>query len=219
MDLDNQKILQLEYTEGNQTARQIDNRIWAIYAIYFGLLAAAVAVVFRDCGLHGSTRLFVSGTLVVASIAQMALVGHLQSYSDRVYDRLRELEDVLHIKLHKLFEPVPPVSERLWGFHKWLSRYRARGVMQIWAIGVSVAALCYGFLDFNGGTDMIEAQASVALAQVIVPAAFKAVCVICVTLVVMTLIDAIAKVKVNRRNKKTEDPHGRVGAEGSKAHQ
>lgn len=142
---------QAEYTEANETARQIDNRIWAIYAIYFGLIAAAVGIVFHcDQGLHGLSRWFVSGSLVLASLVKMALVGHLQSYSDRVYDRLRELEVDLGMTLHKLFEPPPPASERLWGFHKWLSKYRARDVMQIWAIGVIVVSLCYGFLDlFN----------------------------------------------------------------------
>ncbi len=202
MNSDIQKAHQIEYTEANQVARQMDNRIWAIYAIYFGLFTAAVGVVFhRDQALHGIERWVVSGVLIFASISKMALVGHLQSYSDRAYDRLREIEDTLGIDFHKRFEPALPPSERLWGFHKWLSRYRARTVMQIWAIVVIIAALCYGLLDFNGGFGMIESQASISLAQAIVPVAYKAVWVVSGALVIMTLINAITKVIVNWRSK------------------
>ncbi len=205
MNIEAQKAHQIEYTEGNQIARQIDNRIWAIYAIYFGLLAAVLNVVFQHHDLHGPARWFISGILISASIAKMALVGHLQWYSDIVYARLREIEDKFDdIKLHKLFlEPAPP--KRLWGFHRWLRKLRARNVMQIWAIGVIIVAFGYSLMDLNGGSVMIESQASIALVQAIVRYAFYAVCVFCGALVLMKAIDACAKVKVAKLKIHTEE--------------
>ena len=130
MDPELRHRLELEYAEAAAVARQIDNRIWVIYGLYFGLLTGGAAVMFREKAALWH-QLVVLAAYVFASMSKMALVGHLQSFSDRAFDRLREIETALSISVHREFEPPPRTSDRLHGFHRWLSRYRAREVMQV----------------------------------------------------------------------------------------
>lgn len=156
MDPERRHRLELEYAEMAAVARQIDSRIWAIYGIYFGALGAGAVVLFRENAAVWQ-QLVVLATYVLASVSKMSLVGHLQSYSDRAFDRLREIEVALSLHVHRVFEPPPPPSDRLGGFHKWLSRYRARVVMQAWGVIVILASgVTAGFLVLRGGLPSMD---------------------------------------------------------------
>jgi len=179
----------LEYTEANQNARQIDNRIWGIYGIYFGLLAAIVAVLFGR-GVEPTTgrELVLMSGLILASLSQMALVGHLQSYSDRIYNRIRQIERKLGLRLHEIFEPPPGPSERLWGLHKWLSIYRARDVMQVWGFLVILAAFTRsGFLLLTGDSEM-DPKNVLILTDTFMYTILGAVAFTCITVIITALI-------------------------------
>ena len=192
-----------EYTEANQSARQIDDRIWNIYGIYFALLAGGLAVLLQEKPLHPAQELVVLAGLVLASISQMALVGHLQSFSDRIYDRVREIERKLGLRVHEIFEPSPSPSERLWGLHRWLSRYRARDVMQIWGlwvIGVAIVRGSYVILKRGGTMDPKTLQAIAETAQSTI---LWAIGIICGTSLITTLLTRDTK-QLKSRNSELE---------------
>jgi len=115
MDTEEKERLKLEYTEDSHNVRQIDTRIWVIYGIYLAIVAGAFAYVFnpQDEGqeqVNILVLILISITMILASLAVMAIVGHLQSYSDIFYKRLREIEEKLDLDSHKRFSITLPIT-------------------------------------------------------------------------------------------------------------
>ena len=142
-------LLKLEYEQASQTFRQIDVRIWSIYALYVAISGGAFTVGFGSASEIEDLKLVALATAVVAmTVTKMGLVGHLQWYSDIIADRLRQIEQELGtIELNQLFlEDKRPCPCKLNYFHKWLCSFRARGLMQGLAFLVMVFwvfYLCY----------------------------------------------------------------------------
>lgn len=149
MNTPTQEHLRLAYTQGNEAARQIDNRIWVIYGLYFPLVGGAIALL-KDVKSLWLEVLILAG-VALASVSQIALAGHLQRASDHVFARLRTIEESLNIEFHRTF-PAPP-SKHLWRPQKWLSGVGARGVMQLWAMGVAAWALVSASFFFGDAAE------------------------------------------------------------------
>ena len=143
-------LLKLEYEQASQTFRQIDVRIWSIYALYVAISSGAFAVGFNPALKIEGLKLVALATAVVAvTIAKMGLVGHLQWYSDIIADRLRCIERKLGtIKLNQLLEEERSYPCRLKWFHKWLCIFRARQLMQVLAVLIMLFWVFYPFKIF-----------------------------------------------------------------------
>jgi hypothetical protein len=134
MDQEEKERLILQYKEAGTAARQIDTRIWQVYGLYLIVNGGALALLFRSQGtLSHLPLLVVCDVLFLAGVGQMALVGHLQSYSDYFFERLRSIEQDLEICVHRDIRETPP-SQFLNGLHLWLSDLRARDVMPFFTI-------------------------------------------------------------------------------------
>lgn len=139
-------LLKLEYEQASQTFRQIDVRIWSIYALYVAISGGAFAVGFDPAlRIEGLKLVALATAVILMTVAKMGLVGHLQWHSDILADRLRYIEQKLGtIKLNQLFlEEKRPCPRKLKCFHKWLCSFRARGLMQGLAFLVMVFWICY----------------------------------------------------------------------------
>lgn len=143
-------LLKLEYEQASQTFRQIDVRIWSIYALYVAISGGAFTVGFgSDSEIEGLKLVALATAVVVLTVAKMGLVGHLQWYSDIIADRLRCIERELGtIKLNQLLEEERSYPCRLMGFHKWLCIFRVRELMQGLAFLVMVFWIGYPFKIF-----------------------------------------------------------------------
>jgi len=153
--------LRLEYEETGQSVRQIDTRIWGIYALYLGGVGAATLLTFRDWNtINNLTLFFLSAAIIIASFAKMALIGHLQWSSDILYERLREIECAFGFNSHRRFKKdIPPV--RLWGGHRWWYELRARDVMQVLALCIIVFWLLVPLFHQNCTIQKISGKFSV----------------------------------------------------------
>ena len=139
-------LLKLEYEQASQTFRQIDVRIWSIYALYVAISGGAFAVGFDPAlEIEGLKLVVLAASVILMTVAKMGLVGHLQWSSDILADRLRCIERKLGtIKLNQLFlEEKRPCPSKLDYFHKWLCSFRARELMQGLAFLVMVFWICY----------------------------------------------------------------------------
>ena len=143
-------LLKLEYEQASQTFRQIDVRIWSIYALYVAISGGAFTVGFGSASEIKGLKLVALATAVVAmTVAKMGLVGHLQWYSDIIADRLRCIERELGtIKLNQLLEEERSYPCRLKGFHKWFCIFRARQLMQVLAVLIMLFWVFYPFKIF-----------------------------------------------------------------------
>ncbi len=133
----------LQYKEAGTWARQLDTRIWEVYGLYFVINGGALALLFHSQGTVFYLRLlFVCDLLLAVGVGQMALVGHLQRYSDYFFELLRATELQLGISVHqKICEPPP--SRFLFGPHLWLSYLRGRDVLQFFTILLCLGCVLY----------------------------------------------------------------------------
>lgn len=147
---ENKSLLKLEYEQASQTFRQIDVRIWSIYALYVAISSGAFAVGFNpELKIEGLKLIALATAVVAVTIAKMGLVGHLQWYSDIIADRLRCIERKLGtIKLNQLLEEKRSYPCRLKGFHKWFCVFRARQLMQVLAVLIMLFWIFYPFKIF-----------------------------------------------------------------------
>ncbi len=138
-------LLKLEYEQASQTFRQIDVRIWSIYALYVAISGGAFSVGFDSAKIGGLKLVALVAVVVFMTVAKMGLVGHLQWHSDILADRLRQIEKELGtIELNQLFlEEKRPYPYKLNCFHKWLCIFRARDLMQGLGFLVMVFWVCY----------------------------------------------------------------------------
>ena len=143
-------LLKLEYEQASQTFRQIDVRIWSIYALYVAISSGAFAVGFNpELKIEGLKLVALATVVVAMTVAKMGLVGHLQWYSDIIADRLRCIERKLGtIKLNQLLEEERSYPCRLKGFHKWFCIFRTRHLMQVLAVLIMLFWFFYPFKIF-----------------------------------------------------------------------
>lgn len=144
-------LLKLEYEQASQTFRQIDVRIWSIYALYVAISGGAFAIGFdSESKIEGLRLVALATAVILMTIAKMGLVGHLQWHSDILADRLRQIEQELgKIELNQLFlEEKRPYPYKLDCFHKWLCCFRTRCLMQGLAVLIMIFWIFYPFKIF-----------------------------------------------------------------------
>ena len=146
-----QDLLKLEYEQASQTFRQIDVRIWSIYALYVAISSGAFAVGFNsELKIEGLKLIALAAVVILMTVTKMGLVGHLQWYSDILADRLRQIEQELGtIEINQLFlEEKRPYPYKLDCFHKWFCIFRARQLMQVLAVLIMLFWIFYPFKIF-----------------------------------------------------------------------
>jgi hypothetical protein len=132
----------MEYVENSQNVRQIDNRIWGVYAISFALVATLFGYLGKNLDELSSVVVWlISAIIIGVAISMTAIVAHLQNASDAFYRRLRKLEGRVGLHSHRMFWPNLPISGNLPWIHRLLCRLRTRNVMGIWAVAIIVSAL------------------------------------------------------------------------------
>lgn len=196
---------QSEYSEAYKQFRQIDARIWGIYTLYATVVVAAagyLGTVGKGWSSNSALTAVVLGLISIVTLAEFALIGHLQWYSDLIADRIREIERVHGLHIGRLFESADEDAARLWGPHRWFMKLRARDVMQmvgllvLFACTVGSIAVGYKALAYNWGS-----QPST-----------DAILVICGTILALAFVGAHVLLRLSKdRLCNTALRHGSVG--------
>lgn len=199
---------QAEYAEAYRQFRQIDTRIWGVYGLYFAVAAAGAGYLTTEWPPDAGNSLKVAAALVLLAaitVAQFALVGHLQWFSDIIADRIREIERLHGIPLGSLLGAPDDSSARLWGPHRWLMAFRARDVMQM--IGLSVLFTCFVLATVVGLTALGFTWGT--------RPATDAVLIICATVVAIAYLSAIVALKASEHRLRIA--YLRYGHEGQRS--